>query len=444
MNTEKPSLKRLLINSLATAAILMIFVVAVARIVYFVATPTEEEILMGYNSVRPITCAATASSLFYIFFLRIVTKYSSLQRNLFFSEPKPSFFKQIFNSTGLLCDIILFSLVYFIFDLDNTFPFIKEALIGEGSVFESKPEAFILVLPTVVLLDIIARGLAYIAWKKSLQNPRDSKNPKGAKGRPTLSVNPNKLIPTPPRLATARYFSYNYSGENPALSIEDIEEADYSSKARTNAFSMLFAVFAVCIILCNMVYSVVTTVFLPFIALLTAPAVLYTVLGIIIAIPLITRLKALFSRIRFIKTLRRLCRERKYKLSKIVSPYLSLFTSKQNESFCITLNGKTFSCKLISGKKQSLPLILNADGIGTRIHAFVFGGIKWFQFNKSFEFGYESKNPKILIINPISKFIYSISDGSTAELDNGSKLGDYTVYTAQSFLNSIERDVLGV
>ena len=85
-------------------------------------------------------------------------------------------------------------------------------------------------------------------------------------------------------------------------------------------------------------------------------------------------------------------------------------------------------------------MIINQDGSGIRIHAFVFAGIKWFQKDVKFDFGYESKYKKVLIIHPNSKFVCTVKNGGITELDNGDRVGDYYVYTAQSFLNNINRD----
>jgi hypothetical protein len=112
------------------------------------------------------------------------------------------------------------------------------------------------------------------------------------------------------------------------------------------------------------------------------------------------------------------------------------------QTFIVTANGKTFECKLIGARKKSIPMVLDDDGSGIYIHAFVFAGIRWWHYTEEFEFGFDSKYQKILIINPNAKFVYKNRDGEYGELDNGDTVADYRIHTGQSFLNGLNRDCL--
>lgn len=191
---------------------------------------------------------------------------------------------------------------------------------------------------------------------------------------------------------------------------------------------------------------------------------------LIIVLPFTVRsAKALYKRRKFIKALNRLCREKKFKLSKIKHPYRSLFSLFEGESFVVSNGKKTYACKLIAAKKRSLPLYIMNGGKGAFLVKIRFLRIVLFSYTKSFNFGFESKYKKILIINPISKKLLfpradftndtdeqteiavrtktrlnvSITSNlSSRELDNADIIDGYEIYNATGFLNALERDCI--
>jgi hypothetical protein len=160
--------------------------------------------------------------------------------------------------------------------------------------------------------------------------------------------------------------------------------------------------------------------------------------AIIILIPFVKAFNRFNQRRKFVKKLKKLCKENKFKLGRIRSPYKFI----SDDSFTVTANGKTFECKTIGARKAKTPIVLDADGSLIFIRAFVFAGIRWWHYTEEFAYGFESIYKKIIIINPNAKFVYKDRDGEYAELDNGDTVGDYTVHTAGSFLNGLNRDCL--
>jgi hypothetical protein len=188
--------------------------------------------------------------------------------------------------------------------------------------------------------------------------------------------------------------------------------------------------------------------------------------------PLIYRnLKALRKRRKFIKGLKKLCREKKYKLSEIRSPYKSLFSLCEGESFSVRIMHKTYSCKMISCKKRGTPIYITPDGRATYLVKVRFLKLVLFSYTKSFSFDYEAEGKKILIINPVPQRIllprtefedmmdeqvvgvvrtsrrlyYSEIPGKSTqsyELDNGDIVGKFEIYTASAFINALERDCI--
>ncbi len=209
-------------------------------------------------------------------------------------------------------------------------------------------------------------------------------------------------------------------------------------------------------------------------------------LVLLIVIPIIFKyLRALRIRHSFIKKLRKLMHNKKCRITKIKYPYRSAFNVYKGESFTLSVNGKRYSCKLIGAPKKNMPFALLPNGYGTFVKIFRFFKIEVYSYNKNFRYGYESDLPKILIINPISKFLYTtegvlgerdnserdmhiyttgstrnnanlkrirmlngeeaeftINGGKTARLDNGDRVGDFKIFSATGFLNAIDRDCL--
>ena len=79
----------------------------------------------------------------------------------------------------------------------------------------------------------------------------------------------------------------------------------------------------------------------------------------------------------------------------------------------------------------------NGEGaIATHVR---FARITLFSRVTQFEFGFQSEDQKILIINPVPKMLYRTENGKTTELDNGDVVDGYKVYTASGFLGALER-----
>ncbi len=163
----------------------------------------------------------------------------------------------------------------------------------------------------------------------------------------------------------------------------------------------------------------------------------------IIVIPYILRMiRCVFMRFIFIRKLKKLCKRKKYRLSTIKSPFLSLFNKTKGESFNIQIGKRSYSCKLIASPRRYTPLYLRPNGTGVFVRTFHILKADAFRFTKNIEFDYESKHKQILIINPISKKIYSNYNSLISEMDVGEIIGKYEIYSATSFLNALERDVI--
>ncbi len=166
--------------------------------------------------------------------------------------------------------------------------------------------------------------------------------------------------------------------------------------------------------------------------------------GIFAVLFVLRIIRAFRIRRKFIKRLRRLCKEKKFRLTKIRYPYRSLFTLYNGEDFRITYNGKSYSCKILCSLKRSNPLFIMRGGIGARIVNIKFLRLQIFSYTKSFKFGWEADCKKIVIVNPTPLQILVPGGNKPAELDNGDIVDGYEIYAATAFMNALERDVIDI
>ncbi len=416
--------------------------VMITQAAYSFSLPNENELFFGYDGVRHIIITCLVSCLFYYSFVRAQTIFNRPLRNTYFSfEKKPNFFKFVFTSLSFWLDISGFIFVILAFDLNKTYSILAERFLNDG-VFIGKFKALAVALPVIIIINILARYNAIQVW---IQNKAKNSVTYGDSGHLGESQNKRRgaLTTVPKEFAMMRMTSYIHDINGIEVNENAEEERIYSKKKKVRQiFSVLF-VYISCSAVSAFVYQLLRTIILPFAPVVFTWKTLCVIAFILLCIPVIRVLHAVIKRIKFIKELKTFCKEKKYKLSKIRYPYRSIFSIFKGESFEIKANGKTYSCKLFSCINPNAPVILNANGSGEFLHSVIFMGSTWFQYRTGFKFGYESQNEKIIIVNPVSKYTCTVDHGRVFVLDNGNKVGDYSIYTAGSFLRNLERDCLG-
>lgn len=192
------------------------------------------------------------------------------------------------------------------------------------------------------------------------------------------------------------------------------------------------------LVLCN-VLPLLISMFPLLQELLLAPFTVF-VIACLLIVPRIWRpVRAMMKRRSFLKKLNEICRLHDIPLSTIDLPYRSIFQITDRESFSVTVNGKRYACKLIGSVKRNAPTVLRSHGRGSFLHPFRFARITFFTRVTRFEFGFESEDQKILIVNPVPKKIYRSENGRNVLLDNGDVVDGYKVYTATGFLGALDR-----
>lgn len=202
---------------------------------------------------------------------------------------------------------------------------------------------------------------------------------------------------------------------------------------------------------------------------------LYTFIGILImfalewwawaivgALLFLFYFKAFRKRSKLLKNIRALCRDYGFELFDCKHPYLSIFFHLKGYTFGITANGKTYYCRLIAGVNRLNKMYFDEQGFCTRTLTLSIptprvarvGGfaqmllredsedleIIRLRFRSKYTFEADEKGERVILLNPVPRRVFLKQVGRPRqEMDNGDKVGIYTVYSGNAFLRSLER-----
>ena len=216
-----------------------------------------------------------------------------------------------------------------------------------------------------------------------------------------------------------------------------------SKKTKSSSFIYTLAIYAFAPILMAVFLPILVYIPLVFqaIGLFMTPATTVLLVLLIAFLVLFPPLRACSIRKKTIKQIKESCLQNGYDISDVKEPYLSILRPCEGESFSITRGGKTYSCKLIAAPKKSLPMAIHPDGQMHFFHEVKIRGVKILSYKTVKHFSYDSKDSKILIVNPVPKKLMAYR-GTIVEIDNGELVGDYKVYTATAFVRAIDNDIL--
>ena len=182
-------------------------------------------------------------------------------------------------------------------------------------------------------------------------------------------------------------------------------------------------------------------------------------IGILIAIVLLFYFRTFHKRVKFIRRLKKTCKRNGFRLLKLHRPYRSIFRDGKSYHFAVLANGIEYDCRMLASVKKSNKMILSDDGTCTRAMSFhiptpalaASGGFvqsvnrgngddrEIMRMQSSVDYTFEADGKKMLIINPVPKRVISSIQGLEKDMDNGDKIGDYTVFTGNAFLRLLER-----
>lgn len=185
------------------------------------------------------------------------------------------------------------------------------------------------------------------------------------------------------------------------------------------------------------------------------------VLGAIAVITVWLWLRAVFARMRFIRRLKKTCRENGFELFDLKHPIASVFFDFSGYTFGVRAHGKTFYCRLLASVKRSNNIHVSLDGTFSRVFAVglpkvgmlrVYStrraeenpnnrDLELFRVSSDTNYTFDADGHKILLLNPIAKRVYGVDkNGQLYILDNGMTVGEYRVFSGNAFLRALERD----
>jgi len=192
------------------------------------------------------------------------------------------------------------------------------------------------------------------------------------------------------------------------------------------------------------------------------------VLFIILLLLLLSKnyIRALFKRWRFVRNLKKTCREYGFELFDTKNIYRSCFFESRKHSFGVIANGKTYHCRIVAGVRRATEVYLRHDGMGERhfcVRLYMPAGsaigmhvrmsvnsykpyIELFRHVREFDYTFETDESvhKVLILNPVPRRTYLKTGNNVSqverEMDNGMRVGSYNCYGGTAFLNALIRD----
>ena len=210
---------------------------------------------------------------------------------------------------------------------------------------------------------------------------------------------------------------------------------------------------------------VLPTVLVAFCSILSILALVLFSVGAILIVGLLFSMNyivALLRRKKFLKSLKKLCREKNFSIEEIRHPYLSVFRETSEYNLSISANGQRYQARLITCIRKGSQLIFSEDGSFSRsapirvpmarmaVSRGYVQGIdrgngddrELLRFETQADYTFEADGKKLLLLNPPPKFVKIAYKGITRDADNGDHIGDYTIYSANAFLRALERDAV--
>lgn len=164
---------------------------------------------------------------------------------------------------------------------------------------------------------------------------------------------------------------------------------------------------------------------------------------ITVAIFILIHFHRISKRKKFISQLKKSSLTFHFELSDIKKPYLSIFKQTLGASFVITAHQKSYACKLISGKSKNVSIIFSDQGFLLFKHTVRLGKSDLFSYYSRYDYSFESDLKKCLILTCIPVNCYfKDANGQMRKIDTGERIGEYTVFSANGFLNALERNCI--
>lgn len=186
--------------------------------------------------------------------------------------------------------------------------------------------------------------------------------------------------------------------------------------------------------------------------------IISVVVAVIILLFLLKYWIAFSKRRKFIKKLRIFCKKNKFALENESNMIRSVFKDHEGANFVINARGKRYACKLITSKSKADPMYFTENGeiyvvkaksltflaAPRGLGAAMINNVNLSKRATVSSFAFESKYPKLIIVNPIPTKIFAGHPEHSMPIDVGSEVGEYKIFNASGFINAVDRDCVEI
>lgn len=152
--------------------------------------------------------------------------------------------------------------------------------------------------------------------------------------------------------------------------------------------------------------------------------------------------RAFFKMKSFIDQFKKFCKKNNIEPNLPKKPYISVFKNRPDNVFELVIDGKKYSCSLISFANIFLPAVFRADGFFYRLSNYnIKNNIKPLVSFES-RYSHSSTLPKIVILTSFPYTIMSQEGNKLKNFDTGDICGDSKIFTLQGFIGAVERKTL--
>lgn len=152
--------------------------------------------------------------------------------------------------------------------------------------------------------------------------------------------------------------------------------------------------------------------------------------------------RAIRIRRRFLKNLKRTCREYGFTYTRIKRPYASLFRLNHEVNFTLQANGKTYDCKFFASVRRHCPLFFHEDGVLHCTHSLRFRRVEYLCWSTRYDFSFASEHEKVCIVCPVPATVYAGDERWHRPIDTGMAVGGYRIFSSSGFLGALTRDCI--
>ncbi len=171
-----------------------------------------------------------------------------------------------------------------------------------------------------------------------------------------------------------------------------------------------------------------------------APRPAIVMLTILVFAWLCHRLRRLLKRRRFLKDLKRECREAACDLQLTGHPYLNVLLGVRAGAR-LMFNKQTVALYFIACRHRLTPTVLKPEGSAVYHHRIRLARVTLFTWQHIWHFCEEPAPGSYLVLLPAARKMYLQRWREDCLADNGDRVGNYRIYTGGAFLRHMERTV---